>query len=144
MHKFTLSLGAAALALALSSCVSVNEYGDRPASASRDHCLDATRQMRDFEVVSDREVLVDYGAREYRVVLKNTCPDLRDADYIGFATGPDRYVGRTRQGPIYASPVDGASRICGRANERLTVRDTLDDFSRPRMGCAIESVQRLP
>ena len=144
------SLLALSTVAALSGCVSVNSYPypsspESARTAPRD-CVDATQQVRNFEVISDRELVVDYlGSKRYRVALKQSCPKLAEVDQIGFATGPDRYIGyRNGRGPIYASPIEGSARICGNAGDRIVLRDRFSDFSRPSEGCTIQSIERLP
>lgn len=145
MNALKMSICAAAIAWLMSGCVSVNTYEGTPGAGNARDCLDAQRQPRDFKVVSDREVLVKYSGYEtYRVVLKSACPKLHDVSQIGFANGPDRYVGyRQTRGPLYASPIEGSGRVCGSAGDRIVLRDRFSDFSRPSEGCSIGSVERV-
>jgi hypothetical protein len=148
MQRLVKSLLCLSAAAVLSGCVSVHSYpmGTEPTGSAPRDCVDATQPVRSFEVVSDREVVVDYlGSKRYRVVLDHSCPRLGEVDQLGFATGPDRYIGhRPGYGAIYASPIEGSSRICGRGADRLVLRERFSDFTRPSEGCTIQSIQRLP
>lgn len=132
----------AAMGLAAGCATTPSTIGAQNASGA-DACLDPTRQVREFEVQSDRLLTVNYlGGKTYQVTLRHACPGLNDAEQVSFATGPDQYVGQNRMGAVYATPVEHG-RICGRGGERIVLRERFSDFSRPSRGCAIESIERI-
>lgn len=135
----------------LSGCISVNYYPypspNGTSNISSQDCVSATRQVRNFKVLSDREIIVYYSdSHRYRVVLNHACPKLREVPQIGFASGPDRYIGynSSNRSPIYANPIEGSARICGRGGDRVVLREQFSDFTRPSEGCQIQSIERMP
>ena len=105
-------------------------------------CLDARKDIRRFEVVSDSQVKVIQSGHHRYVLDLNSCPALAQAKTLSFANGPQRTFIHNGQ-LFYANPVDGAHRICGRAQDRLVIRDKFEDVRDPSQSCRIVGVSRL-
>lgn len=82
-------------------------------------------------------------SRTYRVTLARDCVNLVDASGVSLANGIPREIGYRDGRPVWANTLNGSSRICGRAGDRLMLRGAFEDFSMPMQGCQIASVERL-
>ena len=102
-------------------------------------CLDARRGVDRFTVVASNEVIVQSGARDYRVVL-DQC-ELESADRIAFSNGPERLIWSAGR-PVFATQLYGGQ-ICGRAGDTLVWRRHFEDFRFPGRTCRVRSVERI-
>lgn len=133
------------MALALVGCAPTRP--DPPEGAappiSGPVCFDA-RHFRDIEVVGDHELVVHQGAhRSFRVVLRDSCPELEKARSLGFSSGPSRIVGRGPDGlPLYAEPLWPSGRICADGFSRVVAYPPFHQFDRPLVGCRIGHIAR--
>lgn len=131
-------LGMASLLLA--GCASSSSLSSGP----RGDCLDARKNVRDFERLGPREVRVTLEPnRSYRVLLAHDCPQLDRAETVSFANSFPRMVGyRSDVGPVWANTLEGSSQVCGGASDRLMIRERFYEFNRPMGSCAVAHVER--
>lgn len=130
----------AATAVLLAGCASSSSLSSSP----RGDCLDARKNVRDFERVGLREVRVTLEPkRSYRVLLAHDCPQLERAETISFANSFPRMVGyRSDVGPVWANALEGSSQVCGGPSDRLMIRERFYEFNRPMDSCAVARVER--
>ncbi len=136
LKPLLLSVGLVALAGCASSSGTRSAWND---------CIDGTRQVYDFQVESPTSVVVKVApSRQYRVTLDRPCEDLAEAESVGFSNGPARWIGRGWNGqPLWANSLNGTTQICGRAGDRLSLRQRGYQFDYPARTCNIARVQRL-
>ena len=107
-------------------------------------CMDATRPIRSWTVESESQVVLrQSGVRTYRVFLDSDCPALRDARSIGLSNAMPVFLGQSRQGPVWASQIQGSGLVCGAPLDAIVVRRSGDDLSFPSPRCRIDHVSRL-
>lgn len=131
-------------ALALTGCASsvdnpITRAHEFKPVVSKTECINAKRQMRDFEVLSSSQVQVNYGRHQY-IVTTYQC-SLEGTDRLSFSQGPEKmtYLGHQR---LYVTQLH-TGKICGGGMDRLVVRKTGEDFSMPGRNCVISSVQKI-
>lgn len=105
-------------------------------------CLDARKDIRRFEVISDDQVKVIQSGHHRYVLELNSCPALAQAKILSFANGPQKVIIHNGQ-PVYANQIQNDRRICGRAGDRLIVRDKFSDVRNPSTSCSILGVRRI-
>lgn len=111
-------------------------------ATSQNDCLDGSKKVIRFEAISDTQVrVVQSSHRQYDLEL-SSCPALEEARSLGFANGPVRVIMYDGQ-PVYANEMQNDRRICGRAGERLVVRDRFSDARDPSISCSILGVRKI-
>lgn len=112
-------------------------------AAPKSDCIVGSRPVIRFEVISATQVEVVQSSRNRFVVEVESCPSLSSAASVGFANGPDQAVNYRGQS-VFATPTDGALRVCGRAGDRLVVRESGTAVGGlPSTGCNIVAVKRI-
>lgn len=130
------------IVLALSILVSLVGMSSAVAAPKSD-CIVGSRPVIRFDVVSDTQVEVVQSSRNRFVVEVESCPSLSNAASVGFANGPDQVINYRGQS-VFATPTDGALRVCGRAGDRLVVRQSGAAVGGlPSTGCNIVAVKRI-
>lgn len=105
-------------------------------------CLHGNREVIRFNVLSDTQVEVVQSSRHRYVVDVESCPSLANATAVSFANGPDQAINYRGQA-LFATPVDGPLRMCGRSGDRLVLRGKFTDVRTPSEGCNIVGVRRI-